>query len=98
LTPVYAPGSPDVYSLIPLQEILAELLGVGPGTKTVAGKYFKLIQQFGPELTILTETPIADLSSGDCPRLAEAILRVRQNLVHKKAGFDGVFGAIKVGL
>ena len=98
LTPLYPPESPDVYSLIPLQEILAELLEVGPGTKTVTGKYLKLIQQFGPELTILTETPIADLSSGDCPRLAEAILRVRQNLVHKKAGFDGVFGAIKVGL
>jgi len=96
--PVYPPGSPDVYSLIPLQDILAELLGMGPGTKTVMSKYWQLIQQFGPELTILTETPLADLSSGDFPRLAEAVRRARQNLVHKKAGFDGVFGAIKVGL
>ena len=98
LAPVYPPGSPDVYSLIPLQEILAELLGVGPGTKTVMSKYWQLIQQFGPELTILTEMPIADLASGDFPSLAEAVRRVRQNLVHKKAGFDGVFGTIKVDL
>lgn len=61
-------------------------------------KYWQLIQQFGPELTILTETPLDVLSSGDSPRLAEAVRRVRQNLVHKKAGFDGVFGSIKVGL
>lgn len=97
LAPVYPPGSPDVYSLIPLREILAELLAMGPGTKTVMRKYWQLIQQFGPELTMLTETPLADLSSGDS-RLAEAVRRVRQNLVHKKAGFDGVFGTIKVGL
>jgi len=98
LAPVHAPGSPDVYSLIPLLEILAEILGVRPGTKTVMSKYRQLIQQFGPELTILTETPITDLASGNFPRLAEAVHRVRQNLVHKKAGFDGVFGTIKVDL
>ena len=96
--PVYAPGAPDVYSLIPLQEILAELLGMGPVTKAVMSKYGQLIQHYGPELTILTETPIAELASGGLPSLAEAIRRVRQNLVHKKAGFDGVFGAIKVDL
>jgi PHP family Zn ribbon phosphoesterase len=61
-------------------------------------KYGQLIQQFGPELTILIETPIADLASGDFPCLAEAVSRVRQNLVCKKAGFDGVFGTIKVSL
>jgi DNA helicase II / ATP-dependent DNA helicase PcrA len=33
LVPVYPSGSPDVYSLIPLQEILAELLGVGGGQR-----------------------------------------------------------------
>jgi uncharacterized protein (TIGR00375 family) len=98
LLPVYPPGSPDVYSLIPLQEILAELLKMGPATKGVMKTYWQLIQQFGPELTILTETPIVDLASGGFPRLAEAVYRVRQNLVHKKSGFDGVFGAITVGL
>lgn len=94
--PVFPPGSPDVHSLIPLQEILAELLGVGPGTKTVMNKYWQLLQQFGPELRILIETPVAELSAGAVPRLAEAVNRVRQKMVQRTAGFDGVFGAIKV--
>lgn len=94
--PLFPPGSPDVHSLIPLQEILAELLGVGPGTKTVMSKYLQLIQQFGPELTILIETPLAELSSADVPFLAEAIGRIRKNQVQRNAGFDGVFGSIKV--
>lgn len=96
--PVYPSGAPDVYSLIPLSEILAELLGVGGGSKTVMKKYWQLIQQFGPELRILIETPVQEIALGGEPRLAEAVNRVRQNLVQKKAGFDGVFGTITVGL
>ncbi|MBU0664707.1 MAG: endonuclease Q family protein [Proteobacteria bacterium] len=95
-SPVFPSGAPDVYSLIPLQEILAELLGVGPGAKTVMRNYLKLIQEFGSELTILTETPVADLLSADVPCLGEAISRVRQNQIQRKAGFDGEFGTIKV--
>lgn len=94
--PKFPPGCPDVYSLIPLQEVLAELLGVGPGSKRVMNKYLQLIHQFGPELTILVETPLAELSSADVPFLAEAIGRIRQNKVLRKAGFDGEFGSIKV--
>lgn len=94
--PLYPPGSPEVYNLIPLQEILAELLGVGAGSKVVMSKYLQLVQQFGTELTILTETPVFRLSSVDLPRLAEAVSRVRDNLVQRKAGFDGVFGSITI--
>ncbi|MDD3814470.1 MAG: endonuclease Q family protein [Desulfocapsaceae bacterium] len=95
-SPVFPAGAPDVYSLIPLQEILAELLGVGAGTKTVMAKYLQLIQKFGSELTILIESPVAELLSEDVPLLGEAISLVRQNKVQRKAGFDGEFGTIKV--
>jgi PHP family Zn ribbon phosphoesterase len=62
------------------------------------GKYWQLIQQFGPELTILIETPINKLSSGNIPGFAEAIHHVRKKIIHKKTGFDGVFGTITVDL
>ncbi|MBW6521523.1 MAG: endonuclease Q family protein [Desulfoarculaceae bacterium] len=94
--PVFPQGAPDVYNLIPLQEILAELLGVGPGTKTVMNSYLQLLQQFGPELTILIDTPLAELSSAYPPLLGEAIGRMRRSHVQRNAGFDGVFGSIKV--
>ena len=94
--PVYRSGAPDVCSLVPLAEILAELLGVGVGSKAVLNNYLQLIQRFGPELTIMTETPLAQLADTEVPRFAEAVSRVRQNLVQRTAGFDGVFGKIMV--
>jgi len=94
--PVYRSSAPDVISLIPLAEILAELLGVGVSSKAVMRNYFQMIQRFGSELTIMTETPVASFEDVDIPCFAEAISRVRQNLVQRTAGFDGVFGKVMV--
>jgi hypothetical protein len=44
----------------------------------------------------MTETPLAQLADTEVPRFAEAVSRVRQNLVQRTAGFDGVFGKIMV--
>ncbi len=95
-TAVYPKGSPDVYSLIPLTEILSEIVGVGPNTKTVAGHYLKCIEKFGSELNVLTKIPIEELASGYSTLLAEAVRRVRKNIVIRKSGYDGEFGVISV--
>lgn len=95
-TPLHLPDAPVVYSLIPLQEILAELLGVGPGSKAVMKKYLHIIQHIGPELTILMETPLVELAVADVLGFAEAIHCIRNKLVQRKSGFDGVFGRITV--
>jgi DNA helicase-2/ATP-dependent DNA helicase PcrA len=44
-------------SLIPLEEILAEVHGVGAQSNTVQRKYEELIAQLGPELFILDSVP-----------------------------------------
>lgn len=44
----------------------------------------------------MIETPINQLANTGIPRFAEAVSRVRQNMVQRKAGFDGVFGKITV--
>ena len=95
-TAVYPKGSPDVYSLIPLTEILSEIVGVGPNSKTVAGHYFKCIERFGSELNVLTKIPVAELAAGYSTLLAEAVSRVRNNVVIRKSGYDGEFGVISV--
>ena len=94
-TPVYPDGAPAVHSLVPLPELLSELLNVGPASKKVAGVYGKLINEFGSEFKLLLDTPIPDIKSTS-PMLAEAIQRVRENRVIRKPGFDGEFGVIKV--
>ncbi len=94
--PVYPPGSPAVHSLIPLPEILSELLGTGPATKKVMAAYGRLITAFGSEFGLLLDTPIADIGATASPMLAEAIRRVREGRVIRRPGFDGEFGVIRV--
>jgi uncharacterized protein (TIGR00375 family) len=95
-SPVYPEGSPGVHSLVPLVEILGELLQTSPATKRVAQAYSRLIHQFGPEFDILLKTDIPELEKQASPVLAEAVRRVRAGQVIRRPGFDGEFGVIKV--
>ncbi len=95
-TPVFPANSPDVFSLIPLAEIVAELLGVGVNSKRVASEYARLIATFGSEFKLLLEVPTASIKAKGATLLAEAIERVRRNTVIRQPGYDGEFGRITV--
>lgn len=84
-----------VFSLVPLQEIISEIKGVGPSSKSVTTEYEKLINEFGSELNILQNIPLDELSKTS-PLLKEAISRLRQGKVIKQSGFDGEYGSIKL--
>jgi DNA helicase II / ATP-dependent DNA helicase PcrA len=83
-------------SLIPLQEVLSEVYGVGAGTKQVAAEYAKLLARIGPELTILRASPLAEIAAAGGERLAEGIGRMRRGEVVAEAGYDGEYGVIRV--
>jgi DNA helicase II / ATP-dependent DNA helicase PcrA len=87
-------------SLIPLAELLGELLGTGPGSKKVAASYNALIEAAGSELELLAglDIPgIESIRSGGVPGplLAEAIGRMRGGAVHISPGYDGEYGIIR---
>ena len=88
-------GSPGFTSLIPLPEILSEILNVGPRTKTVFGLYAKLVHGFGSELAVLQHVPLESLRPYS-KALAEGIRRMRHREVYRDPGFDGQFGRISV--
>ena len=94
--PVYPASAPKVHSLIPLSEMVAELLGAGPASKKVMQAYARLIRGFGSEFGLLLETPLEDLRSQGLTLLAEAIERVRSGRVIREPGSDGVYGVIRV--
>ena len=95
--PGYTPSdAPPFESLISLDELLAECLGVGPKTKKVAAAYHRLLATFGSELHILRHTPPVYLAGADIPRLAEAVRRMRAREVAVSPGFDGRYGAVSV--
>lgn len=85
-----------VISLVPLQEILSEIMQVGPSSKSVSYQYEYLIQKCGSELSILTEISPDEIAKVHSPQLAEAISRLRAGKVIKKAGFDGEYGIIRL--
>ncbi len=81
-------------SLVPLTDILAEIYQVGPNTKTVGKAYEKVINELGPELTVLAETVPETIDRVQIPLLGEAIRRIRKGVVNIEAGYDGVFGKV----
>jgi len=94
--PYFPHNSPGFYSLIPLVEVLGEIFSRGPATKTVMHEYSKLIQMFNSEFDILLNVSAEEISRRYSPVLAEAVKRIRQGKVVRRAGFDGEFGVIKV--
>jgi DNA helicase-2/ATP-dependent DNA helicase PcrA len=79
------------HSLIPLKELLAELLDSGGGSKKVAQAYMALIKTGGSELSILMEKSLEELERLAVPGipgplLAAAIDRMRRGEVSISAG------------
>jgi DNA helicase II / ATP-dependent DNA helicase PcrA len=93
---VRPPGAPPFRCLVPLVEILSELLGVGGASKLVGKAYETLIARGGAELQILEALPQEELGRAGGPLLAEAIARLRRGEVIRDAGFDGEYGTIRL--
>ncbi|MFY1686047.1 UvrD-helicase domain-containing protein [Micromonospora sp. WMMD730] len=84
----------EVTHLVPLAEILGEINKVGPRSKKVEGKLNELVAALGPELEILTRTPVDEIGRVGGELLAEGIGRLRRGDVRRIPGFDGEYGVI----
>ena len=89
-------NAPSFWSLVPLEEIIAEALSVKVGTKKVATQYDVLLQTFGNELNVLMDAAISDIESASGPLIAEAVKRVREGKLHIEPGYDGQYGTVHV--
>jgi len=82
--------------LIPLAEIIADVLGVGTGTKSVDKHYKNLINVFGNEFKILLEIKKEEITAASLLEIGEGVERVRQGKVSISPGYDGEFGKINI--
>lgn len=95
--PVYPQEKASLFkSLIPLQEVLGELLGAGSDTKGVLAEYSRVVSLFGSEFSVLMDTPLEEISSQYSPVFSESVKRIREGRVIRKPGYDGEFGQISL--
>ncbi|BCJ38998.1 DNA helicase [Actinocatenispora thailandica] len=90
------PRAASFRNLVPLPEILGEIHGVGPKSKTVDGKVVSLVAELGSELSILTEVPIDEVTRAGGTELGEAVARLRRGEVRREGGYDGEYGRVRL--
>lgn len=93
--PALLPNEPEARPLIPLAEVVSEIVGVGVASRKVQEKYGKLLRELGPELDILCRMPEADVRAHWEP-LGEAVARMRRGQVFRQGGYDGEYGVVRV--
>jgi len=85
----------EVTSLVPLPEILSEIVGSGVASKAVTQAYDRATAVLGSELSVLAEVPVEDIAQ-TAPLLGEALNRLRTGAVIRQAGYDGEYGVIRL--
>ena len=81
--------------LLPLSEIIATVLGVTyPSVKKVWDNYNMLIEKFGNEYAVLIDALEEEMTKIVDPKIAEAIVKVREGKVKIVPGYDGVYGQL----
>lgn len=83
-------------NLIPLEEVIADALGMMTSARKVSEEYKNLIDKFDNEFSVLLDVPFQELEKYTFPEIAESIAKVREGQVDIVPGFDGVFGQIKI--
>jgi len=89
-------GAGGCRNLVPLPELVAEVAGVGPASRTVQRTVDAMLELLGPELPILERLPLEDIDKAGFPAEAEAIGKVRRGEVERTPGFDGEYGSIRL--
>ncbi|HIU17858.1 MAG TPA: UvrD-helicase domain-containing protein [Candidatus Avidesulfovibrio excrementigallinarum] len=89
------PAGTGFVSLIPLAEIVGELLGVGSKSVKVRARCAELLGRLGPELEILCRLP-EDTLRHEWDLLGEAVSRMRRGHVFRQGGYDGEYGVVRV--
>ncbi|MCR5562699.1 MAG: UvrD-helicase domain-containing protein [Desulfovibrio sp.] len=93
--PAALPDEPEARPLIPLAEVTAELLGVGPASVKAKQRYAEVLRDLGTELSVLCSMPVSDIRAY-WDALGEAVDRLRSGRVFLKGGYDGEYGTVRV--
>ena len=93
----YQPENRPPYKmLVPLMEILSEVLGAGVSSQMVQTEYNHLTERFESEFSVLLETDPLEIAKIAGEKVAQGIKKVREGDIVVDPGYDGVFGTVKI--
>ena len=79
-------------NIISLSEVIAGTTGNAVSSKQVWEEYYKLIGEFGNEFNVLLQSEENKLKKITSEKIAENIIRNRNQKIPFKPGYDGVYG------
>lgn len=83
-------------SLIPLKEIISQLLKVGTKSQKVCRYYDDIISKMGNELDILIKSQENDFDKNGFSEIGQMVAKMRLGKVVRSPGFDGQYGKIDI--
>jgi uncharacterized protein (TIGR00375 family) len=89
-------GAPGFRSIIPLPEIISEVVKVGVNSKRVSGEYMNLLTAAGNEFHVLLDAKLSEIEKHSSPLLSEAISKMRSGDIYIAPGYDGEFGKVRI--
>lgn len=92
--PKYPAHRPKYVHIIPLSEIIAKAIGIGPNTKGVQTIWKALIDKYGTEISILVDADINN--SGIDERVIRAINAFKEGKVKVCPGGGGQYGTVEL--
>ena len=83
-------------AIVPLEEIIGDVLGKGRASKAVFLQYKAMIAALGSEFDILLDVPRDNIVDVAGDMIAEAVSRVRDGHLTIIPGYDGVYGKVHI--
>ncbi len=83
-------------SLVPFDQVIADVLGIADTSVKVHTEYMKLISALGNELRILLKTSIEDIARVSDKKIADGVFNVRNGKLKIIPGYDGEYGKVKI--
>lgn len=79
-------------NIISLSEVIGGTIGNPVSSRKVWEEYYKLINVFGNEFNVLLYSDESSLKKITAEKIAENIIKNRNQKIHFKPGYDGVYG------